>query len=243
MFHAGGGDRARSRSRRCAGSSGSAATPATGGCGAGGRKAAPGSSSGRGRRAANPRAVAPELLEACLDAAAPASDLGTGEGQGGAGAAHPGWLWPAASTIGELFAREGLTARRKRRRRTPPGGPLFAADAPNDVWTHGLQGLVPHRRRRALRHADARRRLQPLPAALPGGGAPRRRACLADPRRRLPRVWAAARLRSRQRPALRDDGRRRAVPALGHGDQGRRASPSGSPRASRRRTAGSSGCT
>ena len=53
---------------------------------------------------------------------------------------HPGWLWPAASTIGELFAREGLTARRKRRRRTPPGGPLFAADAPNDVWAMDFKG-------------------------------------------------------------------------------------------------------
>jgi len=64
-------------------------------------------------------------------AAAPASALGAGEGAGGAA---------AASTIGELFAREGLTTQRKCRRRAPPGGPLFAADAPNEVWATDFKG-------------------------------------------------------------------------------------------------------
>ena len=51
-----------------------------------------------------------------------------------------GRSWPAASTIGALFDREGLTVQRKLRRRTPPGGPLFPADAPNDVWTMDFKG-------------------------------------------------------------------------------------------------------
>src|SRR5688572_10720915 len=52
----------------------------------------------------------------------------------------PARPWPAASTIGALFDREGLTVKRKLRRRAPPGGPLFAADAANDVWTIDFKG-------------------------------------------------------------------------------------------------------
>ena len=84
---------------------------------------------------------------------------------------HPGWLWPAASTIGELFRREGLTARRKRRRRTPPGGVALRGGGAERRLEHRLQGLVSHRRRRALRHADRRGCVQPLPDALQGGDA------------------------------------------------------------------------
>ena len=80
-------------------------------------------------------------LEACLDGAARASDLGAGEGAGlaraGSSRRRP---WPAASTIGALFDREGLTVKRRLRRRAPPGGPLFAADAANDVWTIDFKG-------------------------------------------------------------------------------------------------------
>ncbi len=88
----------------------------------------------------NARAVAPELLEACLDLRRRHPTWGPVKVKAALERRHPGWLWPAASTIGALFAREGLTARRKRRRRTPPGGPLFAADAPNDVWALDFKG-------------------------------------------------------------------------------------------------------
>ena len=171
----------------------------------------------------HPQAVAAELARGLPCAAARASDLGAGEGAGvrSSGGA-PAGRWPAASTIGALFDREGLTVKRRLRRRAPPGGPLFAADGGQRRLDHRLQGLVPHRRRHPRRPADARRRLQPLSAALPGGGAPRHRACLADPRRRLPRVRPAAAAALRQRPALRDDRRGRALAALGQGDQGRR---------------------
>ena len=66
----------------------------------------------------NPRAVASELLEACLDLRRRHPTWGPVKVKAALTRRHPDWLWPAASTIGELFAREGLTARRERRRRT-----------------------------------------------------------------------------------------------------------------------------
>jgi putative transposase len=49
--------------------------------------------------------------------------------------------WPAASTIGELFDREGLTVKRELRRRCPPSNAPFAAcgDA-NAVWCIDFKG-------------------------------------------------------------------------------------------------------
>src|SRR5262245_46282641 len=40
---------------------------------------------------------------------------------------EPEIAWPAASTIGELFDREGLTVKRRLRRRGPPSSVPFAA--------------------------------------------------------------------------------------------------------------------
>jgi transposase InsO family protein len=53
----------------------------------------------------------------------------------------PGTAWPAASTIGELFDRAGLTIKRRRRRRAPPSSAPFAAcgDA-NAVWCIDFKG-------------------------------------------------------------------------------------------------------
>lgn len=52
-----------------------------------------------------------------------------------------GETWPAASTIGALFDREGLTVKRRVRRRTPPhGAPFAACHAANDVWTIDFKG-------------------------------------------------------------------------------------------------------
>jgi transposase InsO family protein len=54
---------------------------------------------------------------------------------------QPGQVWPAASTIGEMIAREGLVVARKKRRRVPPYGEPFAtADAPNRVWCVDFKG-------------------------------------------------------------------------------------------------------
>ena len=49
--------------------------------------------------------------------------------------------WPVASTIGALFDREGLTVKRRRRRRVPPASAPFAAcGAANDVWCIDFKG-------------------------------------------------------------------------------------------------------
>jgi putative transposase len=49
--------------------------------------------------------------------------------------------WPAASTIGEMVAREGLVVPRKKRRRAPPyAQPFASADAPNRVWCADFKG-------------------------------------------------------------------------------------------------------
>ena len=53
----------------------------------------------------------------------------------------PQTRWPAASTIGELFDREGLTVKRRLRRRVPPAGAPFAAcTGANDVWCIDFKG-------------------------------------------------------------------------------------------------------
>jgi len=49
--------------------------------------------------------------------------------------------WPAASTIGDLLRRDGLSAGRRRRRDVVPlTQPLAAAQGPNDVWTADFKG-------------------------------------------------------------------------------------------------------
>jgi putative transposase len=54
---------------------------------------------------------------------------------------HPASPWPAASSIGELLKREGLSHRRRRRVRTPPyTQPLAHAQAPNQVWCVDFKG-------------------------------------------------------------------------------------------------------
>lgn len=54
---------------------------------------------------------------------------------------HPEQDWPAASTIGDLFDRTGLTRPRKRRRRVAPqSAPLAACRRPNDVWCADFKG-------------------------------------------------------------------------------------------------------
>jgi len=54
---------------------------------------------------------------------------------------HPGRVWPAASTLGELLKRAGLVSPRRRRRRTPPySQPLAGAEGPNQVWCADFKG-------------------------------------------------------------------------------------------------------
>lgn len=54
---------------------------------------------------------------------------------------RPRTEWPAASTIGALFDREGLTVKRVLRRRSPPSSVPFAQCATaNDVWCIDFKG-------------------------------------------------------------------------------------------------------
>ncbi len=54
---------------------------------------------------------------------------------------RPRTEWPAASTIGALFDREGLTVKRVLRRRSPPSSVPFAqCAAANDVWCIDFKG-------------------------------------------------------------------------------------------------------
>jgi transposase InsO family protein len=54
---------------------------------------------------------------------------------------EPQIVWPAASTLGDLLQREGLSAPRGRRRYAVPlTQPLAAAVAPNDVWSADFKG-------------------------------------------------------------------------------------------------------
>ncbi len=54
---------------------------------------------------------------------------------------EPQQRWPAASTMGTMLDREGLTRHRRKRRRTPPySQPLAAATEPNRVWCADFKG-------------------------------------------------------------------------------------------------------
>ena len=54
---------------------------------------------------------------------------------------QPEVSWPAASTIGTLLDREGLTVARRKRRRVPPyTQPLAAATKPNRLWCADFKG-------------------------------------------------------------------------------------------------------
>ena len=54
---------------------------------------------------------------------------------------HPEVTWPAASSIGDLFDRQGLTVKRRLRRRSAPSSRPFSACAqPNDVWCIDFKG-------------------------------------------------------------------------------------------------------
>ncbi len=54
---------------------------------------------------------------------------------------HPQVAWPAASTIGDLLRREGLSEpRRRRRSAVPVTRPFLEVYAPNDVWCADFKG-------------------------------------------------------------------------------------------------------
>jgi putative transposase len=53
---------------------------------------------------------------------------------------HPGLKLPAASTIGDLLRRHGLTQLRRRHLRAPAGQPFAQVKGPNDLWCADFKG-------------------------------------------------------------------------------------------------------
>src|SRR6201988_2489466 len=150
---------------------------------------------------------------------------------------HPRERWPAQSTIGEILERCGLVKHRRRQLDVAPtGGQLAPIGGPTEVWAAGFKGLVPHRRRAALRALLAERPGEPLCAAPAGPGADRAGARLGIAGCGVPRVRLADPPAQRQWAALCQHGAGRLVGAGGTTDQGRgyaRADRAGSSAAER----------
>lgn len=88
-----------------------------------------------------PWTIAPEVAEACLAIRRRHPTWGPVKVKEKLEREDPDRDWPAASWIGELFDREGLTVKRKRRRRGPPSSAPFGdCTRPNGVWCMDWKG-------------------------------------------------------------------------------------------------------
>jgi len=89
----------------------------------------------------HPQAVPAAKAERCLEVRKAHPTWGPAKVRALLQRRAPGTSWPAASTIGELFDREGLTVKRRLRRRSPPSSVPFAhCGAANDVWCMDFKG-------------------------------------------------------------------------------------------------------
>jgi putative transposase len=89
----------------------------------------------------HPQTVAAAIAERCLMARRKHPTWGPVKVRAWLERHAPAIAWPAASTIGELFDREGLTVKRRLRRRSPPSSAPFAhCGAANDVWCIDFKG-------------------------------------------------------------------------------------------------------
>jgi putative transposase len=89
----------------------------------------------------HPQEIADELAERCLAVRRTHPSWGPRKVRAFLERQAPGTDWPVASTIGGLFDREGLTVKRKLRRRSPPSSAPFAhCGAANDVWCIDFKG-------------------------------------------------------------------------------------------------------
>lgn len=89
----------------------------------------------------HPQAIADELFERCLAVRRAHPSWGPLKVRAYLERRAPAKDWPAVSTIGALFDREGLTVKRKLRRRSPPSSAPFAhCGAANDVWCMDFKG-------------------------------------------------------------------------------------------------------
>jgi putative transposase len=89
----------------------------------------------------HPQAVPAVLVEGCLAVRRAHPTWGPVKVRAWLARRAPEVGWPAASTIGALFDREGLTVKRRRRRRcVPASAPLAACGAANEVWCIDFKG-------------------------------------------------------------------------------------------------------
>jgi transposase InsO family protein len=89
----------------------------------------------------HPQALASERVEACLAVRRAHPTWGPVKVKAWLERERPRAAWPSASSIGALFDREGLTVKRRLRRRGPPSTTPFAAcQAPNDLWCMDFKG-------------------------------------------------------------------------------------------------------
>ena len=87
------------------------------------------------------RSMAPEVAEAIVALRRERPHWGPRKLRAVLMRAHPGTVWPAASTMGDLLRAEGLVPRRRLRRRLPsPDRPFRLAAGPNDVWCIDFKG-------------------------------------------------------------------------------------------------------
>lgn len=89
----------------------------------------------------HPQALAAAIADHCLKVRREHPTWGPGKVRSWLEQHAPRTQWPAPSTIGALFDREGLTVRRRLRRRSPPSSAPFAqCAAANDVWCIDFKG-------------------------------------------------------------------------------------------------------
>lgn len=89
----------------------------------------------------HPQAMTEEIAEHCLAVRQAHPTWGPVKVRAWLERRAPETGWPATSTIGALFDREGLTVRRRLRRRSPPSSAPFAhCGAANDVWCIDFKG-------------------------------------------------------------------------------------------------------
>jgi putative transposase len=89
----------------------------------------------------HPQAMVPAIAARCLAVRRAHPSWGPVKVRAWLERRQPEITWPAASTIGALFDREGLTVKRRLRRRSPPCSAPFAdCEAANDVWCIDFKG-------------------------------------------------------------------------------------------------------
>jgi len=89
----------------------------------------------------HPQGMTDEIVEGCLLVRRAHPTWGPVKVRAWLKRRAPETRWPAPSSIGELFDREGLTVKRRLRRRSPPSSAPFAdCAAANDMWGIDFKG-------------------------------------------------------------------------------------------------------